>query len=241
MASTSTTLAQRLRQPAPNAPLVILLALLMPGYHVIVALNRGRTVLEPALPLDNLIPLQPAWMLAYGSIWVFALLPVFVVRDSMLMRRALLAAITVFLLAFAGFLAWPTVLPRPDLAEGGGFLARSLQMNWALDPPVNCFPSLHVAWAFVAALASHRVHRGVGTVALCWATIIGVSTLFTKQHYVVDVIGGVAIALAASALFMRGHSRETVAAEDRRLAPRRAMNVAWIYVALVGSLWLLFG
>ncbi|HYN81813.1 MAG TPA: phosphatase PAP2 family protein [Gemmatimonadaceae bacterium] len=76
-----------------------------------------------------------------------------------------------------------------------------------------------------------------GIVALVWATLIGVSTLYTKQHYVVDVIGGIAIAYAAYALFLRGYRRETIADIDRRLAPKRALRAVWLYGAIVAFLW----
>jgi len=208
----------------------------MPGYHVVVALNRGRTVFMPELALDRAISVQPAWMLAYGSVWIFAFLPIFVVSDPALRRRFMLAALTVIGAAYVGFLACPTVLPRPEIV-GAGFFAKSLAVNYSLDPPYNCFPSLHVAWAFVAALTCHRVHRGVGLVALAWAAIIGVSTLYTKQHYVVDVVAGAGIAWAACLLWLRGYPREAIADADRRLAPRRAMRAVWLYAALVISLW----
>ena len=208
----------------------------MPGYHVVVAINRGRTMFMPELALDRAMTVQPEWMLAYGSVWIFALLPLFVVRDPALMRRFMLAALTVIGIAYAGFLAWPTVLPRPEIV-GEGFFAASLKTNYALDPPYNCFPSLHVAWAFVAALTCHRVHRGVGVVALVWASLIGVSTLFTKQHYVVDVIAGAAIAGAACLLLLRGYPPEATTDADRRLAPKRALRAVWLYSGIVVALW----
>lgn len=232
MTTSAISIADRLRQPAPNAPLVILLALLMPGYHVIAVINRDRPMFTPELPLDRAIPVEPAWMLAYGSVWIFALLPVFVVRSPVLMRRALLAAVTVFALAYAGFLAYPTVLPRPQIVEGG-FLAKSLQINYSLDPPYNCFPSLHVAWAFVSALTGYRVHRGVGLAALVWAGLISLSTLYTKQHYVLDVVGGMAIAGVAYLLFLRSVPRHATTELDRRLAPQRAFQLAGFYAAVV--------
>jgi membrane-associated phospholipid phosphatase len=232
----SPSIAERLRQPYPNSVPAILLALIIPGYHVVVAINRGRTVFMPELALDRAIPLEPVWMLAYGSIWIFAFLPVFVVRQPELTRRAMLAALTVIGVAYVGFLAYPTVLPRPETV-GEGFFAKSLEVNYELDPPYNCFPSLHVAWAFVAALTCYRVHRGVGVVALVWATIIGVSTLYTKQHYVVDVIGGIAIGYLAYLLFLRGYPRDAIAETDRRLAPKRAMRAVWLYSAVVAFLW----
>lgn len=230
------SVSERLRQPYPNSVPAIALALIMPIYHVIVMINRGRTVYTPELALDRAIPLQPIWMLAYGSVWVFAFLPVFIVRQPALTRRTMLAALTVIIISYLGFLVYPTVLPRSETV-GAGFFEKSLEVNYSLDPPYNCFPSLHVAWAFVAALTSYRVHRGVGLVALAWAAIIGVSTLFTKQHYVIDVIVGIAVAYLAYLLFLRGYPREAIHELDRRMAPKRALRAVWLYSAVVAFLW----
>jgi membrane-associated phospholipid phosphatase len=46
----------------------------------------------------------------------------------------------------------------------------------------------------VSALTCHRVHRGVGTAAVLCAALVGASTLFTKQHYVLDAIAGMFLA-----------------------------------------------
>ncbi len=78
-----------------------------------------------------------------------------------------------------------------------GFLPWTLGLIYDIDPPRNCFPSLHVAWAFVAGLSCHRVHRGVGLAAIGWASLIGISTLYTEQHYFADVIAGVLLASLA--------------------------------------------
>lgn len=236
MTSHSPSISERLRRPYPNTVPAILLALIIPGYHVIVAINRDRAVYMPELALDRAIPVQPIWMLAYGSIYIFAFLPVFVVRQPALTRRAMLAALTVIGLAYVGFLVYPTVLPRSETV-GTGFFARSLEVNYSLDPPYNCFPSLHVAWAFVAALTCYRVHRGVGFVAILWATIIGLSTLFTKQHYIVDVLAGIAIGYIAYLLFLRRYPRDAIAETDRRLAPKRALRALWLYSAVVAVSW----
>ncbi|HYC35147.1 MAG TPA: phosphatase PAP2 family protein [Usitatibacter sp.] len=230
---------QASRAPYPNTVPALTLALMIPGYHVIAAINRERPLGTPELALDRAIGPEPAWMIAYGSIWFFAFLPVLVVRGARLSRRALHAFIAVVAAAYVGFLVYPTVLPRPEIAQGG-FFAWALQLNYDLDPPLNCFPSLHVAWAFVAALACYRVHRGVGIAAQAWAGLIAVSTLYTKQHYFVDVVAGLAIAYLAYVVFLSGHSRDEVAEIDRRLAPLRAVRAVWIYVAAIAALWLAF-
>ena len=139
---------------------------LAPLYFVIADLTRGRPTYTPEIALDRALSLQPAWMLVYGSLYVFILLlPVLVVRQQELFRRGLQAYLMVMLVAYVGFLLYPTAAPRPAEVLGDGFAAWSLRLAYSLDPPYNCFPSLHVAYSFVSALTCYRVHRGVGAIA----------------------------------------------------------------------------
>lgn len=123
---------------------------------------------------------------------------------------------------------------------GDGILAHSLRTVYDLDPPYNCFRSLHVAYSFLAALTSYRVHRGLGLAALLWAALIGISTLYTKQHYAVDVIAGVVMAYASYAVFLRGVPRRILSEEDQRLAPMRALAVPGIYAVAVACFCLAY-
>jgi membrane-associated phospholipid phosphatase len=214
---------------------------LLPLYFVIAILTRDRPAHLPALPLDRALPVQPEWMLVYGSLYLFMIvLPLLVVRDPALFRRALQAYLAVMIVAYAGFALYPTTLPRPTDVPGQGFAAWSLRLLYTLDPPYNCFPSLHVAYSFVSALTCYRVHRGVGIAAVAWATLIGISTLFTKQHYVVDVVAGALSACVACFVFLRSYRREDVAESDRRGAPARALAVIGIFAIMVAGFWAAF-
>jgi hypothetical protein len=73
---------------------------------------------------------------------------------------------------------------------------------------------------------------------MAWATLVALSTLFTKQHYVLDVLAGIALAAVAFALFVRGHS--PVPEHERRLAPRLAAVAVALYVLLVVALWAMY-
>jgi membrane-associated phospholipid phosphatase len=84
------------------------------------------------------------------------------------------------------------------------------------------------------------VHRGVGFVAVLWASLIGVSTLYTKQHYVIDVIAGALAAYVAYVLFLSSYPRDAVPESDRRLAPFRALGVVGIFGIMVACLWGLY-
>lgn len=214
---------------------------LAPLYVFIGGLTRGRPTHVPALPLDQALPLRPSWMLVYGSLYVFVvLMPLLVIRQPDLIRRAMKSYILVMVASYAGFLLYPTAGPRGDAVDGPGFALWSLRLVYALDTPYNCFPSLHVAYAGVAALACHRVHRGVGAAAIAWAALIGVSTLYTKQHYAADVLAGAAEAGVAYVWLLRGHDRASIGADERRRAPVRALAAAVVFAVMVGGFWVAY-
>lgn len=213
--------ARRAAAPS-NAVLLTVFAALVLAYFAVAALTTGRTLSAPELALDRAIPLRPAWTPVYLSMWVFSLLPVLVVRGTELRRRTILTYITVATSAYLVFLIYPTSAPRPDAVAGDGVLAWCLRTLYALDPPYNCFPSLHVAYAFLAALSVHRVHRGAGALAFAWAALIGVSTVFIKQHYVADVVSGAALAFVAYAICLYGFPPQSsfhVCTDSKRMTP----------------------
>ncbi len=213
---------------------------LLPLYYAIGALTAGRTLHMPAIALDRALPVEPAWMLVYGSLYVFVLLPLLVVRQGPLFRRALQAYLMVLIVSYIGFLLYPTVAPRPAVLPADGFFAWCLRVTYSLDSPYNCFPSLHVADSFVSAFTCYRVNRRVGVAAAAWASLIGVSTLFAKQHFVVDVVAGVLLASVAYVAFLRTYPREAVPEDDRRRAPLLALGGVAIFIAMLACFWLVY-
>jgi membrane-associated phospholipid phosphatase len=214
---------------------------LAPLYFVFADLTRGRPAHAPAIALDALFQLEPAWMLVYGSLYPFVVpLPLLVVRERELLRRAMQGYLAVMLVSYAGFLLYPTVAPRPAEVPGDGFAAWTLRIAYDIDPPHGCFPSLHVAYAFVSALTCYRVHRGVGAAAALWAALIGLSTLYTKQHYFVDVIAGALAAFAAYALFVSTYPHDAIDEHDREKAPSRAIVGVAIYGVIIGGFWVAY-
>lgn len=221
-------------------PMVVLVSL-VPFYLVIAGRSSVGVMHAPELALDRLVPLAPAWALVYGALYAFLIaLPVFVVQPEALIRRTVWAYLTVWIVAYIGFLVYPTVAPRPQTVAGQGFAVWGLRFLYDADPPYNCFPSLHVAHSFVSALACYRVHRTLGFVAVACAGLVAVSTLFTKQHYVADLIAGILLAWAAYAVFLRGHARASVPELDRRVAPFLALVVAGIVGLAFAGYWVAY-
>lgn len=217
---------------------MVAFVLLIPGYIFIPALLPGRTLHVPELALDRLVPLQPGWALVYGSLYLFLIaLPVLVVRQVEHLRRTVRAYLLVWLVAYLFFLGYPTVAPRPATVIGDSFGAWGLRLLYSADPPHNCFPSLHVAHSFVSAFTVARLHRGVGIAATAAAAAVGVSTLFTKQHYILDVIAGVFLAGVAYAAFLRGYPADQAPHLDRRAAPILAWGLIGLLTLATGCVW----
>ena len=221
---------------------MVALGLIIPLYLFIPReLLKGRTFYMPATWLDHALPVAPAWSLVYLSLFLAALLPVFVVHQQELLRRTVNAFLAIWLVAYVFFVAYPTVGPRPSgVVIGDEFSVWLLRSIYSSDFRYNCFPSLHVAQCFLAALVCARVHRGVGAVAGLWAALVGISTLYTKQHYVLDVISGALLAYVAYRVFLRGYAREATPEFERRLAPRLALGAIGTYGLMVAIMWIAY-
>jgi membrane-associated phospholipid phosphatase len=220
---------------------MVIFGLLVPFYIFIGELTPGRIVHVPVLFLDRLVPLQPAWSLVYGSLYLFLiLLPVFLLRQEEHIRRTVLAYLMVWISAYVCFLVYPTMAPRPEKVLGEGFAVWGLQFLYSADPPYNCFPSLHVAHSFVSALTCYRLHRGVGIAAALCASLVGVSTLYTKQHYILDVIAGIFLAFAAYVVFLRTFPRKSIPELDRRVAPILTLSIIAILGLAVACFWVVY-
>lgn len=234
-------IGQAINRPYRVTTPMVVLVLLVPLYLVIADRAAEGTPHAPALAVDGLIPLVPAWALVYGALYGFLIvLPVIVIQQEELIRRVVWAYLTVWIVSYICFLLYPTVAPRGDLVTGEGFGAWGLQFLYDSDPPYNCFPSIHVAHSFVSAFACSRVNRALGIVALACATLVAVSTLFTKQHYFADLIAGLALAMIANLVFLRSYVRENVPEGERRIAPALALCVGAVAGIGVAGFWLAY-
>jgi len=158
---------------------------------------------DPALPIDESFPYIPETVYIYLLAYVVVLGIFLVRRTPEFLNRAYLAFITMNLTAFALFALFPAQGPERAFmdTDTGGMMA----LLHGVDARWNAFPSLHVANPWLIAFLSLRERRfaPVSIFLLLVAIGISVSTLFVRQHYLLDVVGGFALAVLIFSVFNR--------------------------------------
>ncbi len=151
-------------------------------------------------PIDRMVPFLPWTFVIYLSLYGMPLSLVLILdNDTDLIRYAtwLLMALT---LCGMFFIFMPTSYPRPHIDQSHNeFIRLFTELVWRLDSPNNCFPSMHVASVCVGVCAVYK-RKILCRIFSVWALLIILSTLTTKQHYVLDIVGGALTAGFAVAL-----------------------------------------
>jgi len=144
------------------------------------------------LPVDAAVPFLPWSILVYWSYYLLFLLAAWFLAPRPYLR-VVGAVVLASVLSWLCFALWPAHVPRPDphsLAEPWRSLYGHLH---AIDPPGNSLPSLHVA---LSLLVSWQLRRWPGGwLWPAWGSLVALSTLTTRQHVVLDLAGGVGLAL----------------------------------------------
>lgn len=183
----------------------IVLPLLLYGilYIFVFAVLEGidhEQYFMPYFKIDHMIPFIPAFVVPY-ILW-FAWIPlaciILLLYDEDMFirtRRLLIIGMTAFLIISAVF---PTKLDlRPDTLPDSGIFCQLLNVIYSADTSTNVFPSIHVyntcaIWHAVYASNNGILGKrwfNIGTTIL--SVLIILSTMFIKQHSIIDVAGGI--------------------------------------------------
>ena len=154
-------------------------------------------------PLDDLIPFNEWFIFPYCS-WFFLLAGV----TGLLWWHDPKSYDKLCLMMFSGMtfcLILYMILPngvdlRPTAAQVGrdNIAMDLMQLIWKADASNNVCPSIHCQSSGCMALAFAKSKLAAGrpwrkALAYGWAALICISTVFTKQHSVIDVVCGLAL------------------------------------------------
>jgi membrane-associated phospholipid phosphatase len=168
------------------------------GYFAVLRNPLAAVTMMPLTALDHWIPVTSLAFPFYASLWVYASLPVALLRElrPMLLFGLWMAAMC--LLCLAIFWLWPTGVSSAGIDWR---LYPEMAIIKDVDTSGNACPSLHVAsavfaaiwldrlWCAMAAPSVVRWLSALHCLAILWSTVA------TRQHVILDVLAGTLVGL----------------------------------------------
>lgn len=181
-------------------PLILALTVNNCVYIGVAQFKDKLSFLSLATPLDKHIPFITPFVIFYVLAYVqWVLNYILIGRDSKeLCYRFVLGDIFSKIICLLFFIFLPTTLIRPEVT-GTDIFSNLVRFIYSVDSPVNLFPSIHCleSWcciraAFQMKLATPRRTRIYRILTIVMSLGVFASTLFIKQHVIVDIFGGIA-------------------------------------------------
>jgi hypothetical protein len=171
------------------------------GYFFLGARPQQTSAFDPSTALDLWIPFAGWVVWPYLLSIAGILLPAALVRSRELFSRTAVAYALAILLSFLVFYLLPTdatsLRSQAVTCRCGSLTDWAIDTLYAIDPPTNLLPSLHVSLATLAALAVSKEDSAYRPFAwIGWGFLV-VSVCILKQHAVLDALSGMLLALFA--------------------------------------------
>lgn len=185
--------AKKIKSFALSLSLMLLIIPLNLCYLLLNTSKRGVHTLVTSI--DNNIPFLKVFILPYVAwyAFIFIIMAYLCYKD----RKTYYITITSYLLgliaSYITFYFFQTTVPRPDVV-GNDILSKIIQIIYRTDKPYNCFPSIHVLSSFlmIKAIMTSSARNKTNLVIIgSSSALIIISTLFIKQHVILDVFSGI--------------------------------------------------
>jgi len=147
--------------------------------------------LDLATSLDKRIPFVPQLALIYFSTYIFVMQPFIILSEARQFYWMLASFGSITVIASLIHAIVPSKIERNEALDAQGLSSQLIVLFQKTCKPYGNFPSMHVALS-VPVVGANYLTAGpaAGSITLLWAILIAVSTLYTKQHYILDVLAG---------------------------------------------------
>lgn len=187
------------------AILGLFVVLLMLNYLYGASNRPIGTVHSVETAIDPHVPIVPPFVISYLGLYAFivfsiALVALYRLHDQL--RTLLLALIIATGTGLITFVIFQTHVPPPTHFGSAPFRSMLLYVENDLYAGnfYSAFPSLHVAYSGVLAIAWGRLNRPIlSPVMIVFAATVALSTQFLHQHFIMDLLYGLVLAAASYA------------------------------------------
>ncbi|WP_166246096.1 phosphatase PAP2 family protein [Paenibacillus turpanensis] len=184
----------------------LLLLLVLPiagsGYVYLNNADRGFRILYTQV--DYAIPFVKYFAVPYlfWIVFLYICLIYFCFRDRTMYYRMLFSYAAGVFICYMFYYFFQTTVPRPVLV-GDDIFTWMVSKIYGSDQPFNAFPSIHCFSSFLmlSGILRSKVRNRLNTLLIgSTAMLIIASTLFVKQHVILDALSGIIVAELVFAL-----------------------------------------
>ncbi|MCR5328817.1 MAG: hypothetical protein K6E12_08225 [Saccharofermentans sp.] len=180
-------------------PMAIYMAFYMPTFFWVESIDHGANFHVIHTAVDDMIPVVEVFIIPY-ALWLPYLVAGMIaiaIRTRKISRKTsymLMAGMTLFIIIS---LLYPNILElRAAIPDRQNIFMDMINYLHAIDTPTDVLPSLHVYDAIVVAAGIHLAFPEKKLVLISSDTLtvlIVLSTVFIKQHSIIDVIAAFVI------------------------------------------------
>lgn len=186
---------KKLKDNIKHIWIVVVYAIIAAIYGVI---NRPwNKVYDMTTIFDIKMPFIKAFIVPYYSWYAFLGVGILflLIKDKRNYYKALFSLCIGVTVCYIIFLLFQTTLTRPEVV-GQDILSEMVRNMYRIDNPFNCFPSIHVYTTFVLGyfiLKIENINYYQKTIVITSGVSIILSTVFVKQHLILDVIAALVL------------------------------------------------
>lgn len=149
--------------------------------------------------LDNKIPFIDEFIYFYISWYLMLFVVPYLIykKDKDIFKKYLITIIACNTFVFFIYFLYPTTINRPNIIvkDITSFITYFI---YKIDTPaLNCFPSMHciISFIYMYIVIFENKFSKYRLIIITWSSLIILSTLFVKQHVLLDVLGAFVISL----------------------------------------------
>lgn len=181
---------------------MVIFSFLENGYGKYVT-SLGKEYHVMYCPLDDMIPFNELFLIPYlfWFLYIVIALAHTLFYDVETFKKLMYFIIITYSVALISYFVFPTIqLLRPASFERQNALTEFMRWFYSYDTNTNVCPSVHVLGSIASTIGlvyAKGVSRGIKISAHIMNVLICLSTVFLKQHSVIDVLAALPLALFA--------------------------------------------
>jgi membrane-associated phospholipid phosphatase len=172
-------------------------------YHGTMLITPFKAVDLPLTYIDLHVPFNHLFTYIYISFF-FQLFFVIMDTEEKISSMCAWTIVLCSVIAAFVFFFYPTKMDVSYYMEGANAVDHMSRFIRSLDRNYNCFPSLHVASSLIATYYFNMKRNWIWRfISSLWFFLMTWSVVSTKQHYFVDVLGGIFLAIISIIIITR--------------------------------------